>query len=330
MDHLMDQSFAHYYDELDMVTKGSSSDNENELFNCCEQLKNYREYQGVIICNLCSQTVTNIVDGPEWKHYGGEGYGNGDPSRCGIPTNALLPKSSLGSSVSNRNKNATMAKIGRYQQWNSMPYGERSMYKVFVDIETRCSKAGFPKVIPQTAKSLYRILSETKVSRGSNRIGVIAACVYNSCKECGVPRSPNEIAKIFDISTKIMTKGCKQYTEIMRMSKTDLSRINNLKSIDLDDFIERFSYNLKIPEDEIQLIMRLSSVSQDLGLIGDNTPSAMASGCIYLYVKNFDLEINKAEISDVCQISEVTINKCCKKLEASEDLMLYLESHKTK
>ena len=330
MDHSMDNSFAQYYDELDMITKGPLSNKEDATPKCCEQLKNYREYQGVIICNLCSQTITNIVDGPEWKHYGSEGYGHGDPSRCGIPSNALLPKSSLGSSVSNRNKSATMAKIGRYQQWNSMPYGERSMYKVFVDIDTRCSKAGFPKVIPQTAKSLYRILSETKVSRGSNRIGVIAACVYNSCKECGVPRSPNEIAKVFDISTKIMTKGCKQYTEIMRMSKTDLSRINNLKSIDLDDFIERFSYNLNIPEDEIQLIMRLSSVSQDLGLIGDNTPSAMASGCIYLYVKNFDLEINKSDISDVCQISEVTINKCCKKLEASEDLMLYLESHKTK
>lgn len=322
-------NFKDYYQELEKIIETSQSDDE-ESESCCEQLKNYREQNGVIVCNICSQTITNIMDGPEWRHYSNEGNGGGDPSRCGIPTNALLPKSSLGSSVSNRNKSATMVKIGRYQQWNSMPYGERSMYKVFVDIETRCSKAGFPKVISQTAKSLYRILSETKVSRGSNRLGVIAACVYNSCKECEVPRSPNEIAKVFDISTKIMTKGCKQYTEIMRMSKTDMSRINNLKSIDLDDFIERFSYNLKISEAEIQLIMRLSSVSQDLGLIGDNTPSAMASGCIYLYVKHFNLDISKTTISEVCQISEVTINKCCKKLEASKDLMIYLDSHKEK
>ena len=51
MDHLMDQSFAHYYDELDMVTKGSSSDNENNNL-IVATIKNYREYQGVIICNI--------------------------------------------------------------------------------------------------------------------------------------------------------------------------------------------------------------------------------------------------------------------------------------
>ena len=91
-------NFKDYYQELEKIIETSQSDDE-ESESCCEQLKNYREQNGVIVCNICSQTITNIMDGPEWRHYSNEGNGGGDPSRCGIPTNALLPKSSLGSSV---------------------------------------------------------------------------------------------------------------------------------------------------------------------------------------------------------------------------------------
>ena len=219
-----------------------------------------------------------------------------------------------------------MNKIGMYQRWNSMPYAERSLYKVFVTIDSKCQSNALPKVISETAKSLYKILSGAKISRGSNRTGIIAACVFNACKECGAPRSPNELASIFAIDPKVMTKGCKNYTEIIRLSKTDMSRVHNIKSINLDDFITRFSHNLQLDDKHIRQINHISYLCQDLHLISDNTPPSMASGCIYLYVKVLKLEISKKDISDVCKISEVTINKCAKKLETSEIIMDYLHN----
>ena len=84
-------NFKDYYQELENYRDFQSDNEESE--SCCEQLKNYRT-NGVIVCNICSQTITNIMDGPEWRHYSNEGNGGGS-SRCGIPTNALLPKSSL-------------------------------------------------------------------------------------------------------------------------------------------------------------------------------------------------------------------------------------------
>ena len=47
----------------------------------------------------------------------------------------------------------------------------------------------------------------------------------------------------------------------------------------------------------------------------------MAAGCIYLYIKERNLEISKSDISEVCKISEVTINKCYKKLELRKEDM---------
>ena len=92
-----------------------------------------------------------------------------DPTRCGMPVNVLLPESSIGSDIK-YNQNPEMYKIRKLQQWNSMPYKERSLYKVFTEISDICHKNNLPSIILNEAKSIYKIISNTKISRGSIRI----------------------------------------------------------------------------------------------------------------------------------------------------------------
>ena len=68
-----------------------------------------------------------------------------------------------------------------------MPYKERSLYKVFGYIEDICNKNNIPLKIIEESKALYSIISKTKISRGNNRDGIIAASLYFSCKLNGVP-----------------------------------------------------------------------------------------------------------------------------------------------
>ena len=55
-------------------------------------------------------------------------------------------------------------------------------------------------------------------------------------------------------------------------------------------------------------------------IITENTPPSIAAGCIFYYIKNVGIGVSKKDISDICIISEVTINKCCKKLESNDKL----------
>ena len=297
-------------------TLGKINHVEREL-KCCELKENF-EYtnKGETICKICNNTISNIIDTPEWKNYKDS---NTNTTRCGMPTNVMLPESSMGTTIKNDN-NFKMSRVNRYQQWNSMPYKERSLYKVYKDIEDKCISGDLPLVISETAQSYYLTISETKISRGSNRIGIIAACIYYACKECEVPRSTNELSSLFQIDNKIMTKGCKNFTEIMRMSK-DRKRIQAHKSVNLHDFIDRFCHKLKLCENKQKHIGILSKLCEELNLVNDNTPPAMAAGCIYLYIRILKLDIDKKQISEVCKISEVTINKCSKKLEENQDIM---------
>ena len=307
--------FEDLYKDLDNLNE----DKKEKVEKCCDNPNNYMHTNGTVICKICNASIDNIIDSPEWRYYGSEDSKSSNPTRCGMPVNVLLPKSSVGTSINSKGNNYN--KVVLLQKWNSMPYKERSKYKVFSEISSKCTENNLPRIIINTAQSLYSVVSKTKISRGNNRKGIIAACVFNACKECGVPRSVKELAEVFEISPKILTKGCKNYTEIIRLNRSNIDRIQNTKSTTLTDFIERFCYNLGLPDDDIKNVIKMSSLCNKYNLTYDNTPPAMGTGCIYLYCKLKGIKISKKDIAAMCKISEVTINKCYKKLEDNEEFL---------
>ena len=79
--------------------------------------------------------------------------------------------------------------------------------------------------------------------------------------------------------------------------------------------------NYKIPND-INVTNNIKNIAkkiQELNLISDIRPDSFASGCILLYCNYNNININKKQISKISKISEVTINKCFKKLENNID-----------
>jgi transcription initiation factor TFIIIB Brf1 subunit/transcription initiation factor TFIIB len=57
-------------------------------------------------------------------------------------------------------------------------------------------------------------------------------------------------------------------------------------------------------------------------LITDNIPHAIAAGIVYFVSYNCNQNVTKQDIKTVCGVSEVTINKCFKKLEANRERFL--------
>lgn len=308
-------NFEVHYNYLNTL----SLERKSKEIKCCEKAENYQNDNGVIICKLCLNTITNISNNPEWRCYKKDSKSN-DPTRCGMPINILLPESSVGSSISYSNKSSEMNQIRKMQNWNGMPYKERSLYKVFLTIQNTCEVNNIPSIIINEAKSIYKIIASTKISRGSNRIGIIAACVYFACKHCNVPRSSKEIASIFKITVNVMTKGVKKCQEIIYMNKSNKNRLSTSNTIKPNDFIERFCNRLGIDENKTHKILKICDIIIKNNVISENTPPSIASGCIFYFIKKQKLNISKKDISIICKISEVTINKCYKLIEEKEKL----------
>ena len=54
----------------------------------------------------------------------------------------------------------------------------------------------------------------------------------------------------------------------------------------------------------------------------ENTPHSIAAGVIYFISQICKLNISKRDVKNISEISEVTINKCFKKLEKMKDELL--------
>lgn len=262
---------------------------------------------GNYVCKGCSTLVSRFIDmQAEWRYYGSEDNRSTDPTRCGMPVNELLPNSSLGSIISNQcGESYDMKIIRKYHMWNSITYRERNLYNIFENITVNAANNGIPTSIIEEAKVLYKRLSENKISRGENRSGLIASSIYMSCKTNKVPRSTKEIAKIFNLKLTTMTKGCKKFQDIMGM---------NLESSCPVDFIHRFSSKLNISKEIKDLCRHVVEKADEMNIVSENTPPSIAAASIYICNVVCGLGIGKKELADACEISQVTLTKCYKKL----------------
>ena len=207
-----------------------------------------------------------------------------------------------------------MRKIRNYNTWIGSCYREKSLYSVFETMTIRAKSKGIPACIIEDAKYKYKIISEAKISRGENRKGIIASCIYESCKENNSTRSTKEIAEIFQINSTSMTKGFKKYNEIMQTIDNEKKRYKQDNISEPLDFINRFCSNLSLDNDILDICKHVCKQIEKYDLVSENTPTSKAAGSIYLVTYLFNLDLNKRDISSICLTSEVTISKCFTKL----------------
>ena len=68
--------------------------------------------------------------------------------------------------------------------------------------------------------------------------------------------------------------------------------------------------------------MFIASIVETQKLIPENTPHSISAGIVYFVCQKCNLNISKKSINMISKISEVTINKCFKKLETFETQIL--------
>jgi transcription initiation factor TFIIB len=297
----------------------------------CERCKSILAYseEGFLTCtnNTCGIIYKDILDQTaEWRYYGADDNQNSDPTRCGMPINPLLEESSYGCKVLySSGMSYEMRKIKRYTEWQSIPYKEKSQYDDFQFITTMSQNAGIPKMIIDDAVKYYKKISEFELSfRGDNRDGLLAASIYISCRINNFPRTAKEIANIFHLDIKSATKGCKNAITIINNIEKDLCNKDktNFSKTKPESYIDRFCSKLNINNELTKLAKFIAMKIERENIMPENTPHSIAAGIIYLIVQIFKLNICKKDIKNISEISEVTINKCFKKLELIKDNLL--------
>jgi transcription initiation factor TFIIB len=272
-------------------------------------------------CGKIHKDITN--KNAEWRYFGGDDGGT-DQTRCGMPINPLLSESSFGCKVLNGKYSQEMRKIRQYTEWQSMPYKEKSLYDEFQHITILASNSGLPRIIIDGALMYYKKISEHKTYRGLNRDGIIAASVYIACRINSYPRTAHEIATMFYLDNASATKGCKNAVSIINELESSMEQNEKTKlcMTKPSAFIPRYCSRLNVPNELIKLCEFIAFRVEKSNMIPENTPNSISAGIIFFIVYHCKIGISKNDISKVCEVSEVTINKCYKKLENNKDILI--------
>ena len=294
----------------------------------------------MIVCAECGLKIKELLDrSPDWNSINSS---NGHTSRCGCPTYYFFPQSSLGTRVSN----GKYSRISILERWNQMPYKERSRYEVLKYIETRCNIHKISQPIIDNAKNLFNKLSKITFSegekegkniiiRGLNRKSIIAACVYNGANLQNNPRTPKEIAIIFEITEKQVTKGNRKFRDIMKKENI----VSNIKSSQSHEYIDRTEYVqlLKLDICQITISKKIARNVKKLDIASDHQPASLAAGSVMLMASILNLNLSKKKISETFNISQVTIIKTFRKIfpyrkilisnDATNKIMNLAENH---
>jgi len=282
---------------------------------------------GFMTCTNPSCGIMNLdsIDmSAEWRFYGEDSFSS-NPIRCGMPINPLLQESSFGCKIiCIGNASTEMRKISRYMDWNSMPYKEKARYDEFQRITLMSSNAGIPKMIVDKACIYYKQITEQRSFRGLNRDGIIAASIYIACRINNYPRTAKEIARIFHLDTTSATRGCKNAMTIINELEKSIPIEEHTKyaTTDPHSFIERYCSKLSMPLEMTKLAQFIAIQIEKKNMIPENTPYSIAAGIIYFISQEFNLNITKRDIQMMSDTSEVTINKCYRKIDTMKESLI--------
>jgi len=300
---------------------------DREVCDSCQTILRFTE-EGFLGCPKpeCGRIYTDIIDhGAEWRFFGGDDHSGPDPTRCGLPINPLLQQASFSCKIGCSNKSSfEMRQLCRYNNWQTMPYAEKSRYDDFQRISTLAEQGGLPKIIIDDAMRFHKKISDAKTFRGLNRDGIIAATIYIACKTNNYPRTAKEIANIFHLDHTSATRGCKNAMSIVNEieSEMDMQDKTVLCNTMPTSFIERYCSKLNINSELTKLCQFVALCIEEQNLMPENTPHSIAAGVVYFVGHECGLNVTKLAVHEVSEISEVTINKCFKKLETMRDVLI--------
>jgi transcription initiation factor TFIIIB Brf1 subunit/transcription initiation factor TFIIB len=276
-----------------------------------------------------------IDSGAEYRFFGLEDRGGGDPCRVGAPMDTRFPSSGLGTIIlthakgGNSSTRIAMARVRRYHTWNLLPYRERSLLQVFEQIALTATNNGFDQRTMDIAKDMYVKLVEHCDRRGMSRTCVVASSIYSALKQVGQPRKPKEIADIFHLSTAQFTKSLKYFQEILCMAHQrgllagGHAEPAAMPSTRASNYISNPLSKLPISRSKFnhvrEMAIAVANEVEDKEICPENMPPSLAAGVIAFILRATEDPdtVSCERIAGVCGVSEGTLQKCLKKLEAA-------------
>ena len=217
--------------------------------------------------------------------------------RLGAPISPLIPDITLCTYIDkNYIYNSEFKRIVRRD--SDLTWKSQNFLIASKELKRIGHNLNLPSFILEEAFSLYKKAFKNKMIKGRSINGMIAACIYYSCKNKSIPRTFQEILYETPITDKIVKKCYKI-----------LVRELNLKVLNTNpmSFIPRFAAELNLGFDIEILTRKILQPMINKNLLSGKDPKGFCAGALYFACKLKNLSISQKEITKVVGVTEVTL-----------------------
>lgn len=287
--------------EVDIITRCPECDSPHLI----------RDYERAeVICEDCGLVLDErmIDEGPEWRAFDSEQREARE--RAGPPSTIMSHDKGLSTQIGWRNKDAygrtiphrSRAQIYRLRKWQhrirTSKSGERSLAQGLTEINTMASKMGLPRHVRESAAVLYRKASTKNLVRGRSIDEVVAATLYAACRQCGVPRTLDEIADKSNVDRKSIGRTYRTLTRELGLKLLPQSP---------GDYIARFCNKLGLDMEVQRQAKDILEAVEREELASGVAPSGVAAATIYIAAMMCGRPCTQKDVAEVAGVTEVTI-----------------------
>ena len=303
-------------------TETESTDERTDGCPECGGLVVDDEEHGESVCADCGLVVEEdgIDRGPEWRAF--NSAEKDQKSRVGAPTTNTMHDKGLSTNIDWRDKDAygnslsgrQRQKMQRLRKWNerfrTRDAKERNLKQALGEIDRMASGLGLPKNVRETASVIYRRALQDDLLPGRSIEGVATSCVYAAARQAGVPRSLDEIA---DVSRVEKSEIARTYRYVVRELGLEV------KPADPESYVPRFASSLGLSDEAENRARELLRTAKEKGVHSGKSPVGLAAAAVYAAALLTNEKTTQAKVSEVADISEVTIRNRYHELLEAED-----------
>jgi len=152
---------------------------------------------------------------------------------------------------------------------------------------------------------IYRRAISKGLIRGRTIQSVVASAIYMACRQCGVIRSLEDIAKAATITRK---EAARNYRHLYKQLQPDVPQV------DKDNLISKYINLLRIGGQTEQLCRKIMDQAGDQRLTIGRAPEGITAASLYIACRLNQEDRTQGEIAKAAQITEVTIRNRYKEL----------------
>jgi len=309
------------------ATQEQTDEEETQSVHTCPECSGRLvtdDEHGETVCEDCGLVVeeASVDRGPEWRAF--DAREKDEKSRVGAPTTNMMHDKGLSTNIDWRDKDAygnalgakQRKKMQRLRKWNerfrTRDSKERNLKQALGEIDRMASALGLPENVRETASVIYRRALDENLLPGRSIEGVSTASVYAAARQAGVPRSLDEIT---DVSRVEKSEIARTYRYVVRELGLEV------KPADPESYVPRFVSDLGLSEESERRARQLLTNAKEQGVHSGKSPVGLAAAAVYAAALLTNEKTTQAAVSEVADISEVTIrNRYHELLEAEQDI----------